>query len=77
MPYSKREYDRLHTKYQNTHQRWHKVNEQNKNLIRKLNRRDKIIDKLKARIAEQDKLEATRKKSSSLEQKQEAEAEKK
>ena len=77
MPYSKREYDRLNTKYQNTHQRWHKVNEQNKNLIRKLNRRDKIIGKLKARIAEQGKLEATRKKSSSLEQKQEAEAKKK
>ena len=50
MPHSKREYDRLQTKYENTYQRWRKVIGENKNILRKLDRRDDTIAELKGEI---------------------------
>ena len=50
MAHSKREYDRLQTKYENTYQRWRKVIGQNKNILRKLGRRDDTIAELKREI---------------------------
>lgn len=50
MAHSKREYDRLQTKYENTYQRWRKVIGENKNILRKLGRRDDTIAELKREI---------------------------
>ena len=50
MPHSKREYDRLQIKYENTYQRWRKVIGLNKNLLRKLARRDDAIAQLKLEV---------------------------
>ena len=50
MAHSKREYDRLQTKYANTYKRWRKVIGENKNLLRKLDLRNNTISQLKFKV---------------------------